>query len=77
MLPPKVVSDVAAGNAAMKRNRTQACGAVAQLDKNKRQAEAGGGGFPPNFKAGVIADDPFNPRVVRRPQIDLTAPPRS
>ena len=43
MLPAKVVSDVAAGNASIKRNRAQACGALARLDKNRRQAESSTG----------------------------------
>ena len=75
MLPEKLVSDLSAGLANIKKSRASACGAVAQLDSQKKKAEqagslGGGPQLPAGQKAGVIANDPFNPRVLRRPQID-------
>lgn len=60
-LPEQIVNDVNTGLANVTRNRTQACNGVAQLDRQRRQAEAGGG-------------NPFAPNAGRRPQLDLRTP---
>jgi hypothetical protein len=60
-IPDQMVNDVNTGLANVQRNRRQACNGVAQLDRQRRQAEAGGG-------------DPFSPNVGRRPQLDLRTP---
>jgi hypothetical protein len=62
-LPEQVVNDVNTGVTNVTRNRTQACNGVAQLDRQRRQAEAGGG-----------AANPFAPNAGRRPQLDLRTP---
>ncbi len=62
-LPEQVVNDVNTGVTNVTRNRTQACNGVAQLDRQRRQAEAGGG-----------AANPFAPSAGRRPQLDLRTP---
>ncbi|MCA0318633.1 MAG: hypothetical protein LCH88_11265 [Proteobacteria bacterium] len=63
-LPDQVVNDVNTGMTNVSRNRTQACNGVAQLDRQRRQAEAGGGG----------GANPFAPNAGRRPQLDLRTP---
>ncbi|WP_439573371.1 hypothetical protein [Phreatobacter sp.] len=60
-IPDQMVNDVNTGLANVTRNRQQACNGVAQLDRQRRQAEAGGG-------------NPFAPNVGRRPQLDLRTP---
>lgn len=60
-LPDQIVNDVNTGAANVTRNRTQACNGVAQLDRQRRQAEAGGA-------------NPFAPNAGRRPQLDLRTP---
>ncbi len=73
-LPDKMLADVGQGLANMKKSRANACGAVSQLDAQKKKAEQAGAmgmpSLPGGAKAGVIANDPFNPRVLRRPQIE-------
>lgn len=61
-LPEQIVNDVSTGLTNVTRNRTQACNGVAQLERQRRQAEAGGGGSP------------FAPSAGRRPQLDLRTP---
>lgn len=63
-LPASMVTDVNNGLANVTRNRHQACQGVAQLDRQRRQAEANGG-------AGA---NPFGPGPGRRPQLDLRTP---
>jgi hypothetical protein len=63
-LPEQIVNDVTTGTTNVSRNRTQACNGVAQLDRQRRQAEAGGGG----------GANPFAPNAGRRPQLDLRTP---
>ncbi|WP_296577277.1 hypothetical protein [Phreatobacter sp.] len=60
-LPEQIINDVNTGVANITRNRTQACNGVAQLERQRRQAEAGGG-------------NPFAPNAGRRPQLDLRTP---
>lgn len=60
-LPEQIMNDVNTGVANITRNRTQACNGVAQLERQRRQAEAGGG-------------NPFAPNAGRRPQLDLRTP---
>jgi hypothetical protein len=61
-LPEQIVNDVNTGVTNITRNRTQACNGVAQLERQRRQAEAGGGA------------NPFAPNAGRRPQLDLRTP---
>lgn len=63
-LPENIVRDVNTGLANVRRNRTQACNAVGQLDRQRRQAEAG----------GQLGANPFAPNAARRPQLDLRTP---
>jgi len=63
-LPEQIGKDISTGLTNAQRNRTQACGAIAQMERARRQAEAGGGG----------GGDPFNPSASRRPQLDLRTP---
>lgn len=60
-LPEQIVNDVNTGVTNITRNRTQACNGVANLERQRRQAEAGGG-------------NPFAPNAGRRPQLDLRTP---
>ncbi|CEJ15457.1 hypothetical protein BN1110_05802 [bacterium YEK0313] len=60
-LPESMVNDVNNGLNNVTRNRRQACQGVAQLDRQGRQAEAGGA-------------NPFGPGPGRRPQLDLRTP---
>lgn len=60
-LPETMLNDVTTGLANVSRNRTQACQGVATLDRQRRQAEAGGA-------------NPFAPQAGRRPQLDLRTP---
>lgn len=60
-LPEQMINDVNTGLTNVTRNRTQACNGVAQLDRQRRQAEAGGA-------------NPFAPSAGRRPQLDLRTP---
>lgn len=62
-LPEQIINDVNTGVTNITRNRTQACNGVAQLERQRRQAEAGGGGA-----------NPFAPNAGRRPQLDLRTP---
>ena len=61
--PEQILNDVNTGMTNVSRNRTQACNGVAQLERQRRQAEAGGGGA-----------NPFAPNAGRRPQLDLRTP---
>ncbi|PTM61144.1 hypothetical protein [Phreatobacter oligotrophus] len=63
-LPDQIINDVNTGVTNITRNRTQACNGVAQLERQRRQAEAGGGG----------GANPFAPNAGRRPQLDLRTP---
>jgi hypothetical protein len=60
-LPEQALTDVNTGVTNISRNRTQACNGVAQLDRQRRQAEAAGA-------------NPFAPNAGRRPQLDLRTP---
>lgn len=60
-LPEQMMNEVNTGLTNITRNRTQACNGVAQLERQRRQAEA----------AGV---NPFAPNAGRRPQLDLRTP---
>ena len=60
-LPEQIINDVNTGVTNITRNRTQACNGVANLERQRRQAEAGGG-------------NPFAPNAGRRPQLDLRTP---
>lgn len=65
-LPDQMVNDVARGLANVRRSRTQACNAVGQIDRQRRQAEA---------RAAQGGDsNPFAPNAARRPQLDLRTP---
>ncbi|QCI65756.1 hypothetical protein [Phreatobacter stygius] len=60
-LPDTMINDVSTGLTNVIRNRRQACQGVATLDRQRRQAEAGGA-------------NPFAPQAGRRPQLDLRTP---
>ncbi|MCZ8313370.1 hypothetical protein [Phreatobacter sp.] len=63
-LPDQIINDVNTGVTNITRNRTQACNGVAQIERQRRQAEAGGDG----------GANPFAPNAGRRPQLDLRTP---
>jgi hypothetical protein len=60
-LPETMLAEVTTGLTNVQRNRKQACDGVATLDRQRRQAEAGGA-------------NPFAPNAGRRPQLDLRTP---